>query len=80
MTDRTVKPPSDIRRRFERVLGPERLSQKIAAIFGCNEKEMFRWERTGWPAYTVAVLEFMESCPVEKWPTRFRSLPSTSDN
>jgi|GEM_PF-5736939 len=79
MTDRTVKPTSDIRRRFERVLGPDRLAQKMAAIFGCNEKEMFRWERTGWPTYTVVVLEFMEICPVNRWPLRLRSLPTHTD-
>jgi nitrate reductase assembly molybdenum cofactor insertion protein NarJ len=62
------------RARFEKLLGPDKLAEKMGALFGVNAKEMFRWERGEWPAYTSTFLEFMETVPQDQWPRRFLSL------
>lgn len=62
----------NMRARFEKLFGAERLAGKLGAIFGVNEKELFRWERAEWPLYTVVTLELLEACPRPKWPESVR--------
>jgi len=63
----------DIWRRFEALLGSERLSNKIAAVLSHDSpKYPYVYRRNGWPGYALTLLEFMEETPRKSWPLALR--------
>ena len=63
----------DIWRRFEELLGSERLSNKIAAVLDLKSpKYPYVLRRDGWPIYAETMLELMESLPRQRWPLALR--------
>jgi len=66
--------PSEIRQRYARLLGERKLSKKLGLLFDENEKQMYRWEANGWPAFTIDFLELLETVPQKNWPKRVAEL------
>ena len=62
----------DLWKRFEKLLGSERLSNKIAAALGLSPKHVFVRRREGWPIYAETLVEFMEATPRKNWPLALR--------
>lgn len=60
-------------RRWERLLGSDRLANKIAAVLGHSSPNYpYALRRAGWPDYATLLLEFMEMTPRKKWPLPLR--------
>lgn len=59
--------------RWERLLGSDRLTNKIAAVLGRTSPYYpYALKRDGWPVYATLLLEFMEMTPRQKWPLSLR--------
>lgn len=63
----------EIWKRFEQLLGSERLSNKIAAVLSHDSpKYPYVYRQDGWPGYAITLLEFMEATPRKNWPLALR--------
>lgn len=60
-------------KRWELLLGGERLANKIAAVLGRSSPNYpYALRRDGWPEYATLLLEFMEITPRKNWPLSLR--------
>lgn len=62
--------PAEIeaRARWAAVLGEDRLHARIAAVFKVGSTALFQWLNSGFPDYTMLVLDVIEKTPARHWP------------
>lgn len=60
------------RKRWEAILGPTKIADKLGRLFDVSPKHMYKWEGGEWPLYTRRLLEFMEQTPEKNWPAAIR--------